>query len=234
MRSSATRVLLAVSVAALLPAAIRVEAIRGEGSNNNLAAGSATSPMVRVTDGSGNPVRDALVVFEAPAGGASVDFGSGPSAHGISSDTGVAGAPAARPVGGDGPVEIRVTASAGGEFANAVIHQMNLGVNAGARAQELDIVELPRQAPPAKGPVDFGVRVLDADGKPVPWATVSLALRRTASNGKVEELERQQGPTSDSGELTGQFSKLTASGNLEFMVRAEVNGRRATRYFKVK
>ncbi len=201
--------------------------------------GAAVSPTVRVTDASGNPVRNALVVFEAPASGPSLDFsGSGASAQGLTSETGAVAAPAVKPAGGDGPVEIRVTASAVGQFANAVIHQMNLGVNgAAARAQELDVVELPREAAAGKNSArtqGFGARVQDADGHPVAWATVALVLRRIGSGGKVEELERQQGPTDDKGELTGEFAKLASSGNLEVMVRAEFNGRHGTRYFKVK
>lgn len=217
-------------------AAIRVEVVRGEGANNNAALGAAVSPAVRVTDASGKPLSDALVVFEAPSSGPTVDFGgSGPSAHGISSETGVVVAPAARPASGDGPLEIRVTASLGGEFANAVIHQINLGVNgASARSQELDIVALPREAPAGKNPPRFGVQVLDAGGQPVPWANVTLVLQRISPAGKIEELDRQQGPSGDKGELSGQFAKMNAAGNLEFMARAEFNGRRATRYFKLK
>jgi hypothetical protein len=95
-----------------------VEVLRGEGANNNAILGAATSPMVRVTDGNGNPVRDALVVFDAPQSGPTADSGgSGASAHGLTSETGVVGAPAVRAVAGDGPVEIRVTASQAGQFA---------------------------------------------------------------------------------------------------------------------
>ena len=228
--------ILAAGVAMLAIAAagaIRVEVVRGEGANNNAILGAATSPMVRVTDGNGNPVRDALVVFEAPASGPSVDFGgSGPSAHGLSSETGVVGAPPARPVSGDGPVEIRVTASQAGQFANTVIHQMNLGVSgSAARARELDVVAVPREAPAAKS---FTVRVEDSEGRPVPLANVVLVLRKVSAGGKVEELERQQGPTGENGQLTGEFAKLSAGGNLEFMARADFDGRRATRYFPAK
>jgi len=172
------------------------------------------------------------VVFEAPASGPSVDFGgSGPSAHGLSSETGVVAAPPVRPITGDGPVEIRVTASHAGEFGNATIHQMNLGVGgAAARAQELDVVAVPRATPTDK---TFTVRVEDGEGHPVPVATVLLVLRRVAG-GKVEELDRQQGPSDASGQLTGEFAKLSAGGTLEIMARAEFDGRRATRYFPAK
>lgn len=219
--------------------AIRVEVVRGEGANNNAVLGASASPVVRVTDATGNPVRDALVVFEAPASGPSVDFGgSSPSAHGLSSDAGMVAAPPARPVGGDGPLEIRITASQAGQFANAIIHQMNLGVNGNAaRAQELDVVRVPQDAPsgkPSARLVDFTVQVEDVEGRPVESATVVLVLRRVGANGKIEELERQQGPTSDTGRLTGQFAKLSAAGTLEVMVRADFDGRRATRYFRVK
>ena len=239
MRSFAP--LLLVFAAALHPAAgaLRVEVMRGEGANNNAILGSATSPMVRVTDGDGNPVRGALVVFDAPATGPSVDFGgSGPSAHALTSEAGVVGAPAVRPVGGDGPVEIRITASQSGQFANAIVHQMNLGVSGNAaRAQELDVVAVPREAPAGKAPArstDFTVRVEDGEGRPVQFAAVVLVLRRLGAGGKVEELERQQGPTTETGQFAGQFTKLSASGTLEVMARADFDGRRATRYFKIK
>jgi protocatechuate 3,4-dioxygenase beta subunit len=222
---------LSTLAAAAAAGAIRVEVVRGEGSNNNGAQGSSISPVVRVTDESGAPVRDALVVFEAPTSGPSVDFGgSGPSAHGLSSETGVVAAPTIRPVAGDGPVEIRITASQGGQFANAVIHQMNLGVSGSARAQELDVVAVPRATPSEK---TFTVRVEDSDGHPVALASALIVLRRVAG-GKVEELDRQQGPTAENGQLSGEFPKLSASGTLEFMVRAEFDGRRATRYFPAK
>ena len=219
-------------LAGVAAGAIRVEVVRGEGSNNNAAQGSSISPVVRVTDESGNPVRDALVVFEAPTSGPSIDFGgAGPSAHGLSSETGVVAAPTVRPITGDGPVDIRVTASHAGQFANAVIHQMNLGVSGGpARAQELDVVLIPRASPSDK---TFTVRVEDGDGHPAPLASVLLVLRRVAG-GKAEELDRQQGPTAENGQLTGEFAKLSAGGTLEFMVRADFDGRRATRYFPAR
>jgi hypothetical protein len=227
--------------AAIHPAAgaIRVEVLRGDGANNNAILGAATSPMVRITDGNGNPVRDALVVFSAPESGASVDFGgSGPSAHGLTGDTGVVGAPPARPVAGDGPLEIRVVASQSGQFANAIVHQMNLGVNGNAgRAQELDVVAVRREAQAGTAParsVDFAVRVEDGEGRPVPWAKVLLVLRRKGVGGKIEELDSQQGPSDETGQMAGQFTKLSVSGRLEFMVRAESDGRRATRYFPVQ
>lgn len=223
---------LALLAAVASAGAIRVEVVRGEGSDNNAILGASTSPVVRVTDESGNPVRDALVVFEAPASGPSVDFGgSGPSAHGLSSETGVVAAPGVRPITSDGPVEIHVTASQAGQFANAVIHQMNLGVGgSAARAQELDVVAVPRATPSAK---TFTVCVEDSEGHPVPLATVLLVLRKVAG-GKVEELDRQRGPTDASGQLMGEFAKLSAGGTLEFMVRADFDGRRATRYFSAK
>jgi len=156
----------------------------------------------------------------------------------LSSETGVVGAPAVRPVSGNGPVEIRVTASQAGQFANAVIHQMNLGVGGeAARAQELDVVEVRRDPPPGTPggrSLDFAVRVEDGDGHPVQWATVVLVLRKVGAGGKIEELDRQQGPTSETGQLMGEFTKLSTAGTLEFMVRADFNGRRATRYFRVK
>ena len=211
--------------------ALRVVPLRGEGANNNAVSGGGTSPAVQVTDGNGSPVRDALVVFSAPESGVSVDFGgAGPSAHSLTDETGAAVAPRVKPVGGNGPVEIRVSASKAGEFANAAIHQMNLGVGDGGRSQELNVTAVPS----ASTKTDFGVRAEDGDGRAVPWANVVIVLRKWTESGKTEEIERQQGPTREDGTFVGHFTKMNTAGHLEIVYRAEFDGRRATRYFRLK
>jgi serine/threonine-protein kinase len=80
---------------------------------------------------------------------------------------------------------------------------------------------------------NFGVRVEGRDGKPIPWATVVLVLRKMNEGGKPEELERQQGPTGEAGQLVGNFSKLATSGRLEMAVTAEFGGHRVIRDFPV-
>ena len=76
------------------PLALRVEAVRGDGANNNAGQGIATAPGVRVLDGNGRPVEGALVIFSPPEKGASVTFaGFDSEATATTDDSGVAVAP---------------------------------------------------------------------------------------------------------------------------------------------
>src|ERR1035441_4033682 len=85
-----------------LPGGLRIEALRGDGANNNPALGVTVSPAVRLLDASGKPVPKALIVFTGPATGPSVDFGDqGATAETVTDESGVAIAPRLRPVGGN-------------------------------------------------------------------------------------------------------------------------------------
>ena len=218
-------------------AALHVEVVRGEGSNNNALQGPAVLLAVRVLDEAGQPVTGALVVFSSPTGGPSVEFsGFEAEANTLTGDSGVAVAPRVRPVGGNGPVEIRVLASRAGEFANCVIHQMNLGVDGNADWEgELDVVRLrpAREGRKVAAASSFSVRVEDARGRPVPLAAVLFVLRRVGRGGEAEELSRTPSTAGENGEATAPLPKRSGKRNLEFMVQAAEHGRRATRYFPI-
>jgi hypothetical protein len=179
-----------------------------------------------------------LVVFSPPAKGASLVFaGFDSDADALTDESGVAVAPHIRPTGGNGPVEIRVTANHAGQFANCVIHQINLGVEREAeREKELDVVRLPGAMPPGSKPATSGllIRVEDAKGSPVPLATVLFVLRRVSNTGKTEELSRTAVTAGQNGEAFGTIPKGSGKGGLEFMVQAAEGGRRATRYFRIE
>lgn len=230
--------LLFAPVTSPVRAALRLEILRGEGSNNNAVQGTAISPAVRVLDEGGQPLAGVLVVFSPPAKGASLVFaGFDSDADALTDESGVAVAPHVRPTGGNGPVEIRVMASHAGEFANCVINQINLGVEGEAeREKELDIVRLPGVMPPGSKPATSGllIRVEDAKGSPVPLATVLFVLRRVGNDGKAEELSRMTITAGQDGEAFGTIPKRSGNGRLEFMVQAAEGGRRATRYFSIE
>jgi hypothetical protein len=207
---------------------IRIEVLRGNGANNNAAQGLGTSPAVRVLDARGQPASKALVVFSAPESGASVQFaGEGSSATALTDESGVAVAPHLRPTGGNGPVEISVMASLEGEFVNAVIYQMNLGMGGDPHPErELSLVKLPE-------PSGIAVRVEDGTGRPVPSATVVFVLRKVSGKGKTEELMRSATTSGADGLARAAVSRRSGNSRLEFIVQAESDGRRTTDYFRV-
>ncbi len=220
-------------------AAIRLEVLRGEGSNNNAARGSAISPMVRVLDADGQPMGDVLVVFTAPFKGPSVLFaGFEADANTYTNQAGVALAPRIRPITGNGPLTIRVTASHAGQFANVTLNQINLGLDEEANmSRELAIVRLPTVRSPESrpdGPSDFLVRVEDGKGNPVNLAKVEFVLLRSTRGDKLEELSRMMIVTGPTGEALSTISKQVAKNHYEFAVEAREGGRRATRYFPIK
>jgi len=234
-RRCALAMLLLGPLAATAGAALRIEILRGESANNNAATNTATSPVVRVWDTNG-PLPDVLVVFMAPATGASVAFsGSGDVGVAITDESGTAASPRVQPVGCNGPVSIRVMANKNKEFVQAVIHQMNLGLGEkGAREGEVNIVELP--ADEGSGPpraLRFRVRVDDGRDRPVPRATVAFALRKIDKAGHAVELWRAEIVSDERGEAQCTTPRRPG-GRIEFEVRAEIEGQAATRYFPVK
>jgi len=231
---------LAALLLGLLPvpvgATLRIEILRGEGANNNAATRTATSPVVRVWDASG-PLPDALVVFTAPETGASVVFsGSGGAGEAITDQSGTAASPHVQPVGANGPVSIRVMASKNKEFAQIVIHQMNLGLGENSsRDAELNIVQLPVDdtSGEARG-LTFRVRVGDGRDRPVPGAAVVFALRKTDRSGSSVELWRAQFVSDERGEAQCTVPRRPGGARLEFEVRAALRDQAATRYFPAK
>jgi hypothetical protein len=217
---------------------LRIEALRGDGANHNPALGVSVSPVVRVLDSGGKPVPKALVVFTSPTTGPRVEFGTlGAAAETVTDESGVAICPRLRAVGGNGPVEIRITASQGGEFAHFVIHQMNLGVGAATgREAELSIVKVPEPAEsrsPSSGQLTLRVKIEDGKGLPVISADVQFILRKLASDGNSLEVWRVTAQSDSSGEATGEAPHTPGNVRLEFCVRAVSSGRSVTAYFPV-
>jgi hypothetical protein len=215
-------------------AVLRIEILRGEGANNNAATNSVTSPVVRVWDSNG-PLSGALVVFTAPETGASVVFsGSGAAGEAITDESGTASSPRVQPTGGNGSVTIQVMASKNKEFAQAVIHQMNLGLGQnGAPQGELNIVELEGDSGPGRG-LTLHVRVDDGRDHPVAGAAVAFALRKTDKFGRTVESWRGQSVSDERGEAQYTVPKLPGGARVEFEVRAVIQDKIATRYFPAK
>ena len=239
--TKSARFLLAFSLLAPALAAsggLRIEALRGDGANNNPALGVTVSPAVRLLDASGKAVPKALIVFTGPAAGPSVEFGSeGATAEAVTDESGVAIAPRLRPVGGNGPVEIRIMASRGGEFAHFVVHQMNLGVDAAAgREAELSLVKLPEPAGsprPSSRQSALRVKIEDGNGRPVASANVLFILRKFPGGGKMQEVSRALAQSDSAGEAAGQAPRPSGNVPLEFCVTAVSGGRTVTAYFPV-
>ena len=225
-------------VPALAAGGLRIEALRGDGANNNPALGVTVSPAVRLLDASGKPVPKALIVFTGPAAGPSVEFGSeGATAEAVTDESGVAIAPRLRAVGGNGPVEIRIMASRGGEFAHFVVHQMNLGVDADAgREAELSLVKLPEPAgspKPSSRQSALRVKIEDGKGRPVASANVLFILRKLPAGGKIQEVSRASAQSDSAGEAAGQAPRPSGNAPLEFCVTAVSGERTVTAYFPV-
>ena len=217
---------------------LKIEALRGNGANNNPALGLSLSPAVRVLDASGKPVPKALVVFTSPTTGPRVEFGTqGETAETVTDEFGVAVSPRLRPLGGNGPVEIRITASQGGEFAHCVVHQMNVGLgDASRREMELSLVKIPELAEFGKSRsrrFTLRLRIEDGMGRPLVSADVLFILRRLDNSGKVTEVSRVVAKSDAAGEATGEVLRPSGNGHLEFSVSASSNGRVVTAYFPV-
>lgn len=237
-----TRGAVALFAIGLMPlggtAALRIEIAQGESGNNNAMTALAERVAVRVVDSNG-PVSGALVVFTPPENGPSVRFSaSGPLGEATSDESGMAVSPGFLPVAENGPVEIRVMATRGGEFADAVIHRMNLGLHEReARQEELDIVQLAPKAG-AGGPtprsLPLRVRVETGGNRPVASAKVMVTLYSVAKSGITRELWRAAMDADEQGEAEFAAVRPAKTARLELVAEAEAGGRRATRYFKLK
>jgi hypothetical protein len=232
-------VLLALLVGTL-PASsgLRIEALRGDGTNNNPALGVSVSPAVRVLDSDGKPVPKVLIVFTGPPAGPSVEFGTqGAVAQTVTDESGVAISPRLRPVGGNGPLEIRITASLGGEFAHFVVRQMNLGVgDAAGREAELSMVKVPEpagSARPSSRLLTLRVKIEDGKGRPAASADVLFILRKLTGGGRTQEVSRALAQSDSAGEAAGQAPRPSGNVRLEFCVTAVSGGRSVTAYFPV-
>ena len=109
------------------PGNLQIEVLEGEGAQNDIQAGVAVAPRVRVTDEAGNPVPNAEVVFSLPMGGPSGLFSGWVRTQTVRTDEdGVAAATAYTPNEIEGRFNIKVTATAGGRRGSIVISQSNV------------------------------------------------------------------------------------------------------------
>ena len=69
------------------------------------------------------------------------------------------------------------------------------------------------------------VKAIPCRWLPCSWSCAGWRAARRRS------LTGSKGRATRSGQLSGEFAKLSAGGTLEFMARADFDGRRATRYF---
>jgi hypothetical protein len=214
---------------------LTIEILRGENGNNNAVTGSSVSPVIRVSDAEGKPVRSAAVVFSAPLSGASINFaGAGPLADVLTDETGTAIAPHFAPAVANGPVEIRILATKDGLSANVSIFQMNLGVGkAIPQGDDLEVFGFTevQTTQKARGLRGFQVLVVETAGKPVAGASVVFRVRDANNSGRWEPLNPEQAVSDSNGMAAAEMRRKPARRPLEFSVRATVGGRHATRYF---
>jgi len=115
--------------AALLASAeprLQIVVVEGQNAINNTKTHIGREPVIEVRDDKDAPVPGAVVTFQAPAEGPSVGFGNGESTFLTQTDeSGRAIARGLKPNSSAGAFQIRVTVSAGGETASAVIDQTN-------------------------------------------------------------------------------------------------------------
>jgi hypothetical protein len=117
------------------PGILKVEVLEGEGARNDIDAGTATAPKVKITDEAGNPVPGAEVVFTTPMGGASAMFHGWVRTQTVrSGEDGVAAATGYMPNEKAGRFGIKVTAAAGNRQGSAMIAQTNAGDRAEGRS----------------------------------------------------------------------------------------------------
>jgi hypothetical protein len=115
--------------------ALNIVIVEGDGAINNIRQRTAREPIVQVEDENHKPVAGAAVVFALPGQGAGGTFAGG--AHTLSVVTDSQGRAVARgfqPNHVQGQYQIHVTASSGGQTANANISQSNALAAAGTTA----------------------------------------------------------------------------------------------------
>jgi hypothetical protein len=106
---------------------LRLTVVEGDGSVNNIRAGTAKEPVVKVEDAAGKPVPGVTVTFMMPELGAGGTFTGGLTTLVVQSgEDGQAVGRGLRPNNVAGEFQIRVIASQGGERATATISQSNV------------------------------------------------------------------------------------------------------------
>jgi hypothetical protein len=112
---------------------LNIVIVEGEGTLNNVKQRVNREPIVQVEDENHKPVAGAAVVFFLPASGPSGTFANGSQTMTVTTDgIGRASATGVHPNHTLGKMQIRVTASANGLSASAIITQTNIaGANVG-------------------------------------------------------------------------------------------------------
>src|ERR1700676_2090965 len=104
-----------------------INIVEGEGALNNIKQRVNREPIVQVEDENHKPIAGAAVVFFLPGTGPSGTFMNGSQTLTVTTDaSGRATATGIRPNHQTGQMQIRVTASANGQTASAIITQMNV------------------------------------------------------------------------------------------------------------
>lgn len=113
--------------------ALNIVIVEGEGTLNNVKQRVNREPIVQVEDENHKPVAGAAVVFFLPTSGPSGTFANGSQTLTVTTDAiGRAAATGIHPNHTLGKMQIRVTASANGLSATAMITQTNIaGANVG-------------------------------------------------------------------------------------------------------
>ncbi len=106
---------------------LNIVIVEGEGQLNNVKQRVNREPIVQVEDENHKPIAGAAVVFFLPTSGPGGVFANGSQTLTVTTDNlGRAAARGIRPNHITGKMEIRVTASANGLTASAIISQMNI------------------------------------------------------------------------------------------------------------
>jgi hypothetical protein len=115
------------------PARLFINIVEGEGALNNVKQRVNREPIVQVEDENHKPIAGAAVIFFLPTSGPSGTFANGSQTLTVTTDSlGRASATGIRPNRVIGKMQIRVTASANGQSASAIITQANIaGANVG-------------------------------------------------------------------------------------------------------
>ncbi|HWQ56098.1 MAG TPA: hypothetical protein VN442_20600 [Bryobacteraceae bacterium] len=122
---------------------LRLVVVEGEGALNSVDARRAKEPVVRVEDAEERPIAGAVVNFILPAQGPGAEFPGGEmSFTGVAGEDGTVVGRGLRPNRIAGPFQIRVTASARGETATAIIRQTNVASAEEARSSSRKYVWL--------------------------------------------------------------------------------------------
>jgi hypothetical protein len=115
------------------PPRLFINIVEGEGALNNVKQRVNREPIVQVEDENHKPIAGAAVIFFLPTSGPSGTFANGSQTLTVTTDSlGRASATGIRPNHVVGKMQIRVTASANGQSASAIITQANIaGANVG-------------------------------------------------------------------------------------------------------